>query len=134
MCWAWIWRGARLRRLRRATEAQRAEMLATEEARRSVVIALVADVARAYMELRSLDIALEIGRRTLVSRGEYMELAKVRFEGGITSEMDWRQSEAEYHRIEALVHDLERQVRQKENELSCWWATTPKRFPRPPRG
>ena len=105
-------------RLRRATEAQRAEMLATEEARRSVVIALVADVARAYMELRSLDLSLEVGRRTLDSRREYMELARVRFEGGVTSELDWRQSEAEYHRIQALLHDLERQVAQKENELS----------------
>ncbi len=117
-------------RLRRATEAQRAEMLATEEARRSVVIALVADVARAYMELRSLDMALEIGRRTLASRREYMELAKVRFEGGITSEMDWRQSEAEYHRIEALVQDLERQVRQKETELSVLVGHNPEALPR----
>ena len=105
-------------RLRRANEAQRAEMLATEEARRSVVIALVADVARAYMELRSLDLSLEVGRRTLVSRREYVELARLRFEGGVTSEVDWRQAEAELHRTEALVQDIERQIAQKENELS----------------
>jgi multidrug efflux system outer membrane protein len=93
-------------------------MLAREEVRRAVVITLVADVARVYMELRSLDLSLEVGQRTLASRQEYMELAQVRFEGGVTSEMDWRQAEAEYHRTEALVHDLERQIAQKENELS----------------
>src|SRR5262249_13707521 len=55
-------------RIRRATEAQKALLLGTEEARRSAVLALVADVASAYLEMRDLDRRLEISRRTISSR------------------------------------------------------------------
>ena len=112
-------------RIRRATEAQRANLLATEEARRTVVLTLVSDVARAYMELRDFDRRLEIARRTLDSRREYVELARVRFEGGLTSEVDWRQAQAEYYRTEAFVHDFERLVAQKENEISVLLGRNP---------
>jgi multidrug efflux system outer membrane protein len=117
-------------RIRRATEAQRALLLATEEARRSVVLGLVSDVARAYVELRDLDWRLEIGRRTLESRREYVQLARDRFEGGITPELDLRQAEAEFFRTEALVSDFERLVMQKENELSVLLGRNPGAIPR----
>jgi len=105
-------------RIRRANEAERASLFATEEARRAVAITLVADVARAYVELRDLDRRLEITRRTLESRREYVVLARDRFEGGITPELDLRQAEAEFHRIQSFVYDLEKLVTQKENEIS----------------
>jgi len=105
-------------RIRRATEAERANMMATEEAQRFAVITLVADVARAYVELRDLDLSLEISRRTLKSAEDYVKLAKLRFDGGLTSELDWRQAEAEYHRTAAFVHTFEALVVQKENEIS----------------
>ncbi|HET6277421.1 MAG TPA: TolC family protein, partial [Candidatus Polarisedimenticolia bacterium] len=94
-------------RVRRASEAEMATLLGTQEARRAVAITLVADVARAYVELRDLDRRLEISRRTLESRREYVTLARDRFEGGVTPELDWRQAEAELHRIESFVYDLE---------------------------
>jgi multidrug efflux system outer membrane protein len=112
-------------RIRRATEAELALVYATEQARRAVVLALVADVARAYVELCDLDRRLEISRRTLESRIEYVVLAKDRFEGGLTSELDFRQAEAEQHRTESLVHDFEGQVAQKENELSALLGRNP---------
>jgi multidrug efflux system outer membrane protein len=112
-------------RIRRATEAERANLLATEEARRFAVITLVSDVARAYMELRDLDLRLEISRRTLKSREDYVQLAKLRFEGGLTSELDWRQAEAEYYRTQAIVQDFERFVSQKENEISVLLGRNP---------
>jgi multidrug efflux system outer membrane protein len=112
-------------RIRRATEAQRARLLATEEARRAVAIGLVADVARVYFELRDADRRLEISRRTLESRREYVELAQVRFEGGVTSEVDWRQAQAELHRTESFVEEFEKQVRQRENELSVLLGRNP---------
>jgi multidrug efflux system outer membrane protein len=105
-------------RIRRTTEAQRALFFGTEEARRSTVLSLVADVARAYFELRDLDRRLEIARRTIASRREYLQLAQDRFEGGITPEIDFRQAEAELRRVEAIVFDLERLIALKENELS----------------
>lgn len=117
-------------RIRRATEAQFALLLGSEEARRSVVITLVADVARTYVELRALDRRLEIARRTLESRREYVELARLRFEGGVTSELDWRQAEAEFHRVQVQVYEFERLVVQKENELSVLLGRNPTAVPR----
>lgn len=105
-------------RIRRATEAERALLLATEEARRAVAISLVAAVATAYVELRDADLRLEIARRTLGTRAESYDLARVRFEGGLTSEKDPNQAQAEYRRVEVTVFQLEQLVRQKENELS----------------
>ena len=112
-------------RLRRANEAQRALMVGAEETRRAVVLSLVADVALAYVALRDADLQLEISRNTLVSRRDYVELAQTRFEGGVTSEIDWRQAEAEYHRTAAIVQDLERVVRQLENFLSVLLGRNP---------
>ena len=112
-------------RLRRANEAQRALMVGAEETRRAVVLSLVADVALAYVALRDADLQLEISRNTLVSRRDYVELAQTRFEGGVTSEIDWRQAQAEYHRTAAIVQDLERVVRQLENFLSVLLGRNP---------
>jgi outer membrane protein, multidrug efflux system len=112
-------------RVRRATEAERALFLGTEEARRSVVLTLVADVAEAYFELRDFDRRLEIARNTIGSRRESLQLASDRFEGGLTSELDMRQAEAELRRIEAIVFDLERLIAMKENELSVLLGHSP---------
>ncbi len=117
-------------RIRRATEAELALLYATEQARRAVVLALVADVARAYVELRDLDRRLEISLRTLESRVQYVVLARDRFEGGLTSELDLRQAEAEQHRTASLVHDFEGLVTQKENELSALLGRNPGAIPR----
>jgi outer membrane protein, multidrug efflux system len=119
-----------LGRLRRASEAQKALFLGTQEARRSAVLTLVADVARVYLELRDFDSRLEISQRTIGSRKEYVQLAKDRFEGGVTPELDYRQAEAELHRVEAIAFDLERLVALKENELSVLLGRNPGAIPR----
>lgn len=105
-------------RIRRASEAQKAAMLATEEARRGVAMALVSDVALAYVDLRGLDRRLSIAQQTLGSRKENVELAQTRFQGQVTNEVDFRQAEAEYHRIQGFIYSLEKLVAQKENEIS----------------
>ena len=112
-------------RVRRATEAQLALLLATEEARRSVVLSLVAEVAESYLELRDFDRRLEIARRTIGSLQESLQLANDRFEGGITSELDMRQADAELRSVEAVVFDLERLIALKENELSVLLGRSP---------
>jgi multidrug efflux system outer membrane protein len=117
-------------RIRRATEAELALVYAAEESRRAVVIALVADVARVYVELRDFDRRLAISRRTLESRVAYVELARERFEGGLTSELDLRQAEAEMHRTGSLVHEFEGLVTFKENELSTLLGRNPGDIPR----
>jgi multidrug efflux system outer membrane protein len=117
-------------RLRRATEAQKDLFLGTEEARRGTVLALVADVARAYFELREFDRKLDIARRTIASRQESVQLAKDRFEGGLTSELDFRLAESELHRVESLVYDFERLTALKEDELSVLLGRNPNAVPR----
>ncbi len=117
-------------RVRRANEAEQARLFATQEARRAVALTLVADVARAYVDLRGLDRSLEIARRTLESRREYLALARDRFEGGVTPEVDWRQAEAEFFRVQSFVYELEKLVTQKENEISFLLGHNPGAVPR----
>jgi multidrug efflux system outer membrane protein len=105
-------------RIRRGSEAQKASLLATDEARHAVAIALVSDVATAYVDLRGLDRRLAITKDTLAARQERVELTRIRFEGHVSNEVDWRQAEAEYFRIQAMAIDLEKLVAQKENEIS----------------
>jgi len=112
-------------RIRRSSEAQQAAYLGTEQARRATVLALVADVARVYFELRDADRRLDVARRTIESRREYLQLAKDRFEGGITPEIDYRQAEAELRRVETVVFDLELLTALKENELSVLLGRNP---------
>ena len=112
-------------RIRRATEAQQSVLFATEHARAAIVLALVADVARAWVELRDFDRRLEISNATLVSRREYLELVRVRYEGGLTSELDFRQAESELHRTASQVHEFERLVGEKENEINLLVGRSP---------
>jgi len=105
-------------RIRRATEAERALLLATEEGRRAVAISLVAAVASTYVGLRDADMRLEISKRTLASRAKSLDLTRVRFQGGLTSEKDPQQAEAEYRRVEVQVLQFEQLVRVTENALS----------------
>ena len=78
---------------RRATESARANLLATEWARKEVINTLVSDVAAAYFQLRELDLELEISRRTLVSRQDSLQITKMLANGGATSMLDVRQAE-----------------------------------------
>jgi len=105
-------------KIRRASEAAKASMLATEEARRAVAVSLVSDVAIAYVDLRGLDRRLKITQETLKSRQEHVEFARLRFEGHVTHEVDLRQAEAEAHRVQAIVYSLEKLISQKEHEIS----------------
>jgi multidrug efflux system outer membrane protein len=105
-------------RLRRATEAARAQLLASYEGRRTVVLTLVTNVADAYIQLLALDDELAIARRTLESRREVLRLQKARFEGGLAPESDMRQAESQYQIAAAEVPALQRQIAQQENLIS----------------
>lgn len=102
---------------RRATEAARAELLATEWAQRAVISTLVADVASGYLQLRELDLELEISKRTLASRQKSMELTQTLQERGLNSLLDVRQAEQLVYTASARIPDLERRIEQQENGL-----------------
>jgi multidrug efflux system outer membrane protein len=112
-------------RLRRATEAARAELLASEEARRAVVMTLVSDVATAYLQLRELDVELETTRRNVASRRGSLQIVRDRFDAGLTSALDLRQAEAELASTAAQIPDLERQIMQTEHQLSILLGRNP---------
>jgi len=117
-------------RLRRASEAARAELLASEEARRTVVMTLVSDVATAYLRLRQLDLELETTRASVASRRGSLQLARDRFEAGLASALDVRQAEAELAGTAAQIPDLEREVAQTEHQLSLLLGRNPGAVPR----
>lgn len=105
-------------KLRWANQAAMAEYLQSVEGRRALQITLVAEVAQAYFELVALDQELVIVRQTLAARQEGVRLAKLRFEGGLTSETSLRQAEVELARTQTLTPELERKIRLKENEIT----------------
>jgi len=112
-------------RLQRGTEAARAELLASEETRRVVLMTLVADVARTHFDLLELDDELEIARRTLQTRQASLELQRRRFERGLSTQLDVDRAEAEVAVAAATVPDLERRIAQTENGLSVLLGRNP---------
>ncbi len=104
-------------RLRRATEAARADLLATEAAYRNVTISLVASVANFYLLLRDLDERLAISQRTLETRIDSLAIAQARFDRGTVPELDVNQAEIEVAVAEAAIAQFERQIGQTENAL-----------------
>jgi outer membrane protein, multidrug efflux system len=112
-------------KFRRATEAARANLLASEWAREEVVSTLVANVAAAYFQLRALDLQLEISRRTLDSRQESLRLTQILANGGATSLLDVRQAEQLVFTAGAEVPALEQQIEQQEDFLSILLGQNP---------
>jgi outer membrane protein, multidrug efflux system len=115
---------------RRATEAARATLLANEWARQAVVATLVANVASGYFQLRELDLALDISKRTLSSRKDSLELTTLLTEHGIDTMLDQRQAEQLVYTAAAQVPDFERQIEQQENTLSVLLGNNPGAIPR----
>ena len=112
-------------KFRRATEAARANLLASEWAQKAVLSTLVSDVASAYFQLRELDLEMQISRDTLSSRKESLRLVEVRARGGATSLLDVRQSEQLVYTASANIPDLERRIEQQENLISILLGRNP---------
>jgi multidrug efflux system outer membrane protein len=117
-------------RLRRATEAARADLLASEDSWRSVLITLIADVARTYFDVLELDQELEISRRTLETRRASLDLQRRRAERGLATQLDVQRATAEVAVAAAAVPDVERRIAQTENAMNVLLARTPGAVPR----
>jgi multidrug efflux system outer membrane protein len=112
-------------KFRRATEAARANLLASESARQEVILTLVANVAASYFQLRALDLELEISRRTLASRQESLRLTTILADHGSTSMLDVRQAEQLVFTAAAEIPSLEQQIEQEENLISILLGRNP---------
>jgi len=117
---------------RRATEAARANLLATDWARQEVNATLVANVAAAYFQLRELDLELDISQKALASRKESLDLTKTLEEHGINTILDVRQAEQLVYTAGAGIADLQRRIGQQEDLISTLLGNNP--GPIMPRG
>jgi multidrug efflux system outer membrane protein len=104
-------------RVRRLTEAARANLLATEEARRGVILSLVGSVASSYIQLRALDDQLEIANRTLGVFGETVKQFELKFKHGQVSSMNVEQAKSQYETAAAAIPPIKSQIVQTENAL-----------------
>ena len=105
-------------KLRRATQAARAELLATEDARQTVILTLVSDVASAYFTLLQLDLQLQITRETVKTQEDSVKLTNLRVEHGVATKLDVLQAQQVLDSANAQIPDLERQIAQEENAIS----------------
>ena len=105
-------------RLRRLTESARAQYLATEEARRGVVVSLVADVAANYFTLRERDQELEIARSTRDLASRNLDLVRLRHDHGAATGLDVHQAEQLFFIATAQIASTQRDIGQTENALS----------------
>ncbi len=117
-------------KLRRGTEAARADLLSTEEGRRTVILTLVTSVATAYVNLRDLDLQLEITKRTVKSRQESYQLFQLRFRGGTISELELNQVKSELEQALSTIPLIEKAVAQQENGLCVLLGRNPGPIPR----
>jgi multidrug efflux system outer membrane protein len=117
-------------RLRRANEAARAELLATDDARQTVVLTLVSDVANDYFTLLQLDLQLKITHETVTTQTDSVKLTKLRLEHGVATKLDVLQAQQVLDTANADIPNLERQIGQEEDAINILLGNYPNGVPR----
>ncbi len=117
-------------RLRRATEAARAQLLATEEAQHVVTLTLVSDVASDYFALLQLDLELQITRDTVKTQEGSVKLTSLRLDHGVATKLDVLQAQQVLDTANAQIPDLERQIGQEEDAINILLGNYPASVPR----
>jgi multidrug efflux system outer membrane protein len=117
-------------RLRRATEAVRAQLLATEDARQTVILTLVSDVASDYFALLQLDLQLQITRETVQTQQDSVKLTKLRVDHGVATKLDVLQAQQVLDTANAQIPDLERLIGLEEDAISILLGNYPQGVPR----
>lgn len=112
-------------RLRRSTEAARANLLNAEENRKAVVTTLVSDVASNYFDLLQLDYQLDISKQTLDTRRESLRLVEERQAGGVATLLDRRQAEQLVDTAAQAIPELQQQIEQTENNINLLLGQNP---------
>ncbi len=112
-------------RIRRLSESARASALASDDARRGVILSLVASVANDYIQLRGLDAQLAIAKSTLGTYDESVKLFELQFKYGQVSQMNVAQAQSQYENAAAQIPQIESQIAQTENALSVLLGRNP---------
>lgn len=105
--------------IRWANERSKADYMASVEAERAMRMTIIAEVATAYYELLALENELLIVNRTLQTRMEGVEQARLRYEGGLTSETVYQQAQVEYASTAALIPAIETQIAVTKSALKA---------------
>jgi len=105
-------------RIRRQSEAAYANVLATDDARRGVILSLVASVANSYLQLRGLDAQLDVAKKTLQTYKESVDLFTLQFQYGQVSMMNVAQAQSQYETAAVQIPLLESQIAQTQNSLA----------------
>jgi len=113
-------------RVSSSVSAARADLAASEADREAVRLALAAQVAKAYYALRALDEQVDLTRRTVTLREEALALQRKRFQGGVISEFELRQLEAETAAVRAQLPPLERDREAQEAALAVLLGRSPR--------
>jgi len=117
-------------RIRRLNEFAQANYLASEQARRGVLLALVSNVARAYFELLNLDLRLEIAHRNVKAFEESRRIFQERLDAGKASKLETARAEAALATTGATIPELERQIAIQENEIHLLLGSAPAPIPK----
>jgi multidrug efflux system outer membrane protein len=117
-------------RIRRSNEAARASLLATEDARRGVLLTLVSDLAQAYFELLALDVRLQIARNSVDAYASTYTLFQDRLQGGVASRLETFRAEGALGAAQAIIPQLESDIVAKENQVSVLLGRSPGPIPR----
>jgi multidrug efflux system outer membrane protein len=105
-------------KIRRANEAAKASLLASEEARRGVVLSTISLVANSYIDLLALDRQLEIAQETAASRKRALDLFGQRREKGDLSDLEYAQAESEYWLAMSQIPVIEKSIVFAENNIN----------------
>ncbi|MCD4784666.1 MAG: efflux transporter outer membrane subunit [Candidatus Eremiobacteraeota bacterium] len=105
-------------RLRKSTEAAKYQLLATEEAKNTVLMTLVGEVTSSYFYLLELDMEKEICEKTLKSREESLKLVKTREKGGVATMLDVDQSQGLVYSAQKAKTGTEQLIAQQENYIN----------------
>ena len=117
-------------RVRRQSEAAQAQVYASEQARRGVVLSVVTSVATSYIGLRALDRQLEIAFATAKNYGDTQRIFELRFTGGVVSQVELSQVQSQYQQALASIPALQQQIAAQENLISILLGRNPGPIPR----
>ena len=117
-------------RVRKIKNARLADLRASEEDRNTVLATVVSTVAAAYLQLRELDLELDISRRTLSTREESLRIIKLRTDAGVATALDLRQAEQLVYSSRAAIPDVQRAIEQQENLINLLLGQNPAPIPR----
>ena len=93
--------------LRNGVKAASADLAAADEARRDVLLTVLAEVARNYAELRGTQEQLAIAHKNIAARRDTLELVRVRVDAGLATQLDAEQQTAQLASLESVVPALE---------------------------